>query len=128
MRLGKPYRVFAGMLVGTAQSKEDIFAIMAHWHKFLRQHGWRERKKPLQTNGFVDDHFLALGRACVSLSLVHGHQVGHVLLAMQGLLAQGEIEVGILCVEGKDTLARIKADLGWLRGVVTVPLFLVAVK
>jgi len=31
-------------------------------------------------------------------------------------------------VDGQDTFARVKADLAWLRRVVTVPLWLVALK
>lgn len=127
MSQGKSHLRFAGMLVGTAQVDEDIFAVSAHWQKFLREHGWRGCKNPLQTSVFVKDEFLICGRACVTLSLVHGDQVGHVLLAMQGLFAHRQIDVGILCMEGKTTLARVKADLAWLDKVVTVPMFVVAV-
>jgi hypothetical protein len=115
------------MLTGAAQTQADFFAVSAHWQKSLREHGWKERKKPLQTSVFVADQFLKHGRACVSLSLVHGDQVGHVLLAMQGLFAHNEIDVGILCLEGKAPFAHVKADLEWLRPVVTVPMFVVAV-
>jgi hypothetical protein len=126
-RCGKPVLALMGMLMGATKSDEDIFAVATHWRKFLQQHGWRELKTPLKTSGFVEDQFLISGRACVNLSLVHGNQVGHVLLAFQGLFEHKQIRAGVLCVGGKDTLTRVKADLRWLQDTITVPIWVVAV-
>jgi len=124
---GKPVLAFVGMVVGASEANKDVFMVAAQWNGFLRKHGWRERKPPLQTSVFVEDQFLAYKRACVSLSLVHGDQVGHVLLAFQGLFVRKEIDVAILCVSGRETFIRVKADLSWLQAVVTVPIWVVAV-
>jgi hypothetical protein len=124
---GKPVLAFVGMIVGASETNEDIFELATHWKKFLHEHGWKERKPPLQTSVFVEDQFVTYKRACVSLSLVHGDQVGHVLLAFQGLFAHKEIDAGVLCVSGKETFNRVKADLSWLQGIVTVPIWVVAV-
>ena len=122
------YRIFAGLLVGAALARENIFATETHWRRFLRQHGWKEFRQPLQTSGFVRDEFLASGRARLSLALAHGNQVGHILLAFQGLFARRQMAVGILCVHTAETFSRVQTDLAWLRPVLTVPIWLVAVK
>jgi hypothetical protein len=49
-------------------------------------------------------------------------------LALQGLFQHKEIDVGILCVVGKETFARVKADLTWLGQVVTAPVLLVGLQ
>jgi restriction endonuclease BglII len=39
-----------------------------------------------------------------------------------------QIDVGVLIVDSKNELNRIKADLAWLRGTITVPLWVIALK
>jgi hypothetical protein len=121
------YPVFAGMLVGAAQSNEDIPAVAAHWRRFLKQFGWRERTTPAHRNRLVAGKFLLRERACVSLSLEHRDQVRHVLPALQRLFARREIDVGVLCVSGDEARERTKAELARMRKTVTLPVFVVAV-
>jgi hypothetical protein len=123
----RPVLAFVGMLVGTAETEGDLFEVAARWSRFLLDHGWKECRPPLQTSAFIKDQFLWHERACVNLSLVHGDQVGHVLLAFQGLFAHRDIDVGVLCVGGRETFNRVKADLSWLQDTVTVPIWVVSV-
>jgi hypothetical protein len=121
------YPAFAGMLVGTAQSAEDIVDVAMHWPRFLKQFGWRERSTPEQRKGLVEGKFLLRERVCVSLSLVNRKQASAVLLAFQRLFIRQKIDVGVLCVDGRDALARVKAELARMRKTVTLPVFVVAV-
>jgi hypothetical protein len=121
------YPVFAGMLVGTAQSQEDILDVVAKWPQFLKQFGWKERSTTEHRSGLIIEKFLMSGRVCVSLSLVNSRQARAVLLVFQRLFIRQKIDVGVLCVGGDDAAKRVKAHLARLNGAVTVPVFLVAV-
>jgi hypothetical protein len=121
------YPAFAGMLVGPAQSSEDILDVARHWPKFLKQFGWRERTTPAHRSKLVAGKFLMCERVCLSLSLVNSGQASAVLRAFQRLFVRQEIDVGVLCVSGRDALARVKAELDRLHKDVTLPVFVVAV-
>jgi hypothetical protein len=121
------YPAFAGMLVGTARSDEDILDVVAKWPRFLKQFGWKEHSTTEHRRGLIIEKFLLRERVCVSLSLVNSRQARAVLLVFQRLFIRQKIDVGVLCVGGDDAAKRVKAQLARLNGAVTVPVFVVAV-
>jgi len=50
------------------------------------------------------------------------------LLRFLSAFVSDQIDVGVLIVDSKTELNRIKADLAWLRGIITVPVWVIGLK
>ena len=50
------------------------------------------------------------------------------LMRFLSAFVSDQIDVGVLIVDSKNELNRIKADLAWLRGTIVVPIWVIALK